>query len=329
MERILITGGSGFIGTNIIELFIEKGYNFINFDKAKPLKKNHTIYWKSGDLLFSEELEAVFKQYMPTIVIHLAAKTDTLGSSIDYYIDNTKGTENLLEVINKTTSVTRLVITSTQYVFFPSMYDYPKTDTDYNTHTVYGDSKVITEELTRSSNLNCAWTIIRPTNVWGPWHIRYSNELLKYIKLGKYIHPGFNEVKKSYAYVKSVTHQINGIINEDISKIDKKTFYVGDYPKDSYLWVNEFSVQLRNLSIKRVPKFILKLTAVFGDFFKKIGINFPLDTKRYNNMVIQYLAPMDKTINLFGTYPNSFKDNIAETIDWLKNEGSSFTDTKF
>ena len=328
-KKILITGGSGFIGTNIIDLFIDKGYDFINFDKAPPLKKSHTSFWHKGNILNLEELDVFFDEYEPTIVIHLAAKTDTIGLSIDYYIENTKGTDNLLSIIQKKSIVERVVITSTQYVFFPKSYNFPKSDTDYNTHTIYGDSKVITEELTRSSNLNCAWTIIRPTNVWGPWHIRYSNELLKYIKSGIYVHPGFNEVKKSYAYVKSVTHQIESIINADISIIDRATFYVGDYPKDSYEWANEFSIQMRNTKIHRIPKIILKLLAIFGDFFKLVGINFPLDSKRYNNMITQYLAPMKKTIDLFGTNPESFEENIKETIDWLKNEGSSFSSTKY
>ena len=46
-------------------------------------------------------------------------------------------------------------------------------------------------------------------------------------------------------------------------------------------------------------------------------------------MITQYLAPMKKTIDLFGTNPESFEENIKETIDWLKNEGSSFSSTKY
>lgn len=328
-EKILITGGSGFIGTNLIELFLEKEYNFINLDKASPIEKRHINYWRKCDILNLGDLKTIFSEYNPTIIIHLAAKTDTLGTTLDYYIDNTKGTENLLEVVSLNSNIKRVVITSTQYVFFPKNYDLPKSDTDYCTHTIYGDSKVITEQLTRSSNLKCIWTIIRPTNVWGPWHIRYSNELLKYIKTGKYIHPGFNDVKKSYAYVKSVTNQIDGLINAESEKINGQTFYVGDYPRDSYVWANEFSVQMRQKSILRVPKFMLKILASFGDLLKVLGINFPLDSKRYNNMVSQYLAPMDKTIELVGTNPASFEDNIKETIDWLKNEGANYTEIRY
>lgn len=38
-DFILITGASGFIGTNLIELFEKKGYKFINYDKTQATKK--------------------------------------------------------------------------------------------------------------------------------------------------------------------------------------------------------------------------------------------------------------------------------------------------
>ncbi len=328
-ERILVTGGSGFIGTNLVELFIEKNYNFLNLDKAPPLNINHTNYWRKGDILNLDDLKEIFEYYKPTIIIHLAAKTDTLGTSLDYYVENTRGTENLLEVIKSDSCIKRVIITSTQYVFFPKHYDLPKNDLDYYTHTIYGDSKVITEQLTRSSNLKCVWAIIRPTNVWGPWHIRYSNELLKYIKSGKYVHPGFNSVKKSYAYVRTVTNQIDGLINVEDKLVNGQTFYVGDYPKDSYEWANEFSLQMRHKSILRIPRIILRLLAIYGDLLKSLNINFPLDSKRYTNMVGEYLAPMDKTIKLVGTNHGSLQDNVRETIDWLKKDGSAFTKIQY
>lgn len=50
-DRIFITGGSGFIGTNLIDLFVKKSYNFINLDKAEPIKKDQINYWIKGNIV--------------------------------------------------------------------------------------------------------------------------------------------------------------------------------------------------------------------------------------------------------------------------------------
>ena len=100
-DFILITGGSGFIGTNLIELFEEKGYHFINYDKNNVTKANQHKYWFSGNIMDKKRLAEVFDQYKPTIVIHLAARTDTLSDKLEDYIENTEGTENIVNEIKK------------------------------------------------------------------------------------------------------------------------------------------------------------------------------------------------------------------------------------
>lgn len=328
-DKILITGASGFIGTNLVELFETKGYNFINLDINPPLKKNQSKHWIKGDIMDMEGLETIFGNYQPTIIIHLAAKTDTIGKTLDEYAVNTIGTENVLKVIKKQPTIKRVIITSTQYVFFPKNYPFPISDTDYHTHTVYGDSKVITEKLTRESDLKCCWTIIRPTNVWGPWHIRYANELLRMIKLGRYFHPGSLDVIKSYAYVKNVVHQITSMMNAEEALVDKLTYYVGDVPINSYKWVNSFSRKLRGKNIIIIPRMIIKLGAISGDVLNLVGIKFPLNSKRFYNMTNDYLAPLEVTINNFGLYSDSLDNNIMETIQWLKEDGQLYTNTKY
>lgn len=72
-----------------------------------------------------------------------------------------------MHIIESSPSVKHLIITSTQYVYRPGM-DLPKNDADYNPHTKYGESKVINEKDIRTSNIKYSWTIIRPTNIWGP-----------------------------------------------------------------------------------------------------------------------------------------------------------------
>jgi len=320
MNKLIITGGSGFIGTNLIEVLESENYKFFNLDKAQPTKESHRKYWIKINLLNFEDIKKIINDIRPTTIIHLAARTDTYSNKIEDYIDNTKGTENLVEAIKDCDSVNYIIITSTQYVYKSNTNPFPSYDTSYLPFTVYGESKRITEEIIRNSKVNCAWTIIRPTNVWGPWHLRYPKELWRLIDLGYYFHPGRSEVIRTYGYVKNVVHQIISIISAPLSEVDKKTFYLGDLPIDSIEWLNEISVQLTNRKIKIVPRYLFKPIAQLGDILRLTGINFPLYIERYKNMIEDYYAPTNITIEKFGLYNSSLQENVNETINWLKDE---------
>ncbi len=323
-NKILITGASGFIGANLIELFEAKECDFINFDKSEPNKISQKKYWLKGDLLDISTLRQAIDNFKPNIVIHLAARTDCDSNIIEDYVDNTEGTRNLINCIKEFNFIERVIVTSTQYVYKSRKLPFAPNDDDFLSHTTYGESKVITEQLTRSANLSCCWTIVRPTNVWGPWHMRYPNELWKMISKGFYSHPGKSEVIRTYAYVKNVTHQINEIITAPVEKVNKQTFYLGDLPIDSYEWLNELSLAMRNKTIRRIPIFVFAIPAFMGTILRKIGIPFPLYNTRFKNMVEDYYAPTNITIREFGLYNADLKNNVKETIGWLRGEGKQY-----
>lgn len=323
-DRIFITGGSGFIGTNLIDLFMKKGYDFINLDKAEPIKKDQISYWVKGNIVNMADLESVFSKYHPTLVIHLAARTDTLSTDIKDYSENTQGSKNIIDIVKKYSCVRHLIMTSTQYVYKSLTIPFPSKDDEYIPHTTYGLSKKIMEEDTRHSNLQCAWTIVRPANVWGPWHMRYPNELWKVLDKGFYVHPTKQPAVRTYAYVKNLTHQIDGIINADLNIVNEQTYYLGDLPIDSRLWLEEWVKQLRGSKLHYIPTWIMRGVAIWGDVLGTLGIKFPIYSIRFNNMMEDWYDTTNKTIDLFGVRNENLSDNVKETIEWLKGEGVSF-----
>ena len=323
--KIVITGGSGFIGSNLIDLLLSNNITeFINIDKQKPYNQKHSKYWMEANILETEKLQNIFDEYKPTHVVHLAARTDTASDKLEDYYDNTEGTKSLITVIENSDSVVYSIITSTQYVYKSHNNMLPDSDDHFAPHTAYGFSKKISEEYTRKSPMKSAWTIVRPTNVWGPWHMSYPNELWKIIDKGLYFHPGQEDPVKSYAYVKNVAHQIYRMLLSPIEVVNKQVYYVGDYPMNSKKWLNAFSIELTGRNVRVVPKSFLYLLSLMGTYLNKMGIRFPLSVLRFENMIDNYDTPMKKTIDKFGLSHPNLEDNVKETISWVKNEGKHF-----
>lgn len=317
MSKILITGGSGFVGTNLISMLItKKKYQIMNIDIANPKLDLHDKYWNPCDILDRSKIIESFSSFNPDFVIHLAAKVDVDGISLDDYIVNITGTKNILDAIQDTKSVKKVIITSTQFV---NQYNgVPKHDEDFAPHTVYGESKVITEQLTRKSNLKCCWTIIRPTNIWGPWHWRYPHEFWKVIADGKYYHPIGKKVTRSYGYVGNVVWQIQRILEIEEDKVNRQVFYVGDKPINILDWVNGFSNMQIGKNVRLIHPLFIKSLAIFGDVLKLIGLKFPITSSRFKSMTTSNDAPMNKTFEVLGDPPYKLEESIRETVDWLK-----------
>lgn len=319
--KILITGASGFIGTNYIDFYETQGCELLNLDISSPMKKAHEVYWKPVDIMDSSVLEKAFYDFKPTHVVHMAARAECDENTTveEGYAVNTEGTLNVLNAIKACPSIERVIIVSTQYVAGPGRL--PEHDEDYFPHTVYGQSKVIAEQLTRDTKLNCVWTFVRPTNIWGPWHMRYRREAWWVINKGMYLHPGGKPVVRSYGYVGNIIWQMNRIFELPADLVHEQVFYLGDRPVDIYEWVDGFSLELKGTHARKVPRALLAPIGLAGDLLSKIGVTFPLTSSRYRNMISDYLTPMDKTYEILGEPPYTLADGVKQSVEWLKQVG--------
>jgi nucleoside-diphosphate-sugar epimerase len=326
-RRLLVTGGSGFIGTNLIlEANRRNGAEILNIDIAPPkfppksAAAARTGTYRRCDVLDRKSLARCFEEFQPTHVVHLAGRTDSFGTKVEDYAANHVGTQNLAAVIKRTPSVTKAVFTSSQYVVGPGPM--PQHDQDFRPHTIYGESKVLSEKAVRAAKLDCTWAIIRPTNIWGRWHPRYPTEFWRVLKQGRYVHPGGQRVTRCYGYVGNVVDQVMTLLARENSAASGSVLYVGDPPIDLFEWTNAFSMELTGRPVRVVPRRALKVLAKVGDIVVRSGGKFPIFSSRFRSMTEDYVTPMEPTFAALGPAPISMNEGVRETVSWLRSEAA-------
>ncbi len=267
--RLIVTGGSGFIGTNLMAHYIAQKAEVLNLDWNPPLNTAHAPWWQQCDIMDTEGMRAVFAEFKPTHVVHLAARADTdEPNEILAYQQNHEGTKRFLDVVKSMPSIERIIVTSTQFVCEAGYQ--PKNDLDFQPFTLYGETKRLTEMATREAGLTCAWTIIRPTTIWGPYSLRYRDIMFKVMRKGLYFHPSKKKVVRSYGYVGNVVWQIEQMLKAPIDRINGKVFYVGDQPMDLRVWVDAISRNLVGKPVRYIPTWLVRSIAFGGDILKAV-----------------------------------------------------------
>lgn len=313
--KIAITGASGFIGTNLLE-DLSKQHEVINIDFNAPKIDSHTKYWKNVDIVDYGLFEKTIIEFNPDYIVHLAARTDLDGKTIEDYSANTVGVENLLKIVNKLPHLQKVIVTSSMLVCRAGYQ--PKNQHDYAPSTVYGESKVMTEKIVWANIPACDWAIVRPTSIWGPYFgVPYRN-FFDTVKSGMYFHVGHRSCSKTYGYVGNAVYQIKQILFNDTAEVNNKVFYLGDNPP---IFIEEWGNQIGKeigRKIRRVPYWLIKCAAWVGDFLGLFGVHFPMTSFRLRNMTTDNIIDLSNTEEIAPNPPVDRINGIKKTLKWLR-----------
>ncbi len=184
MPRVLVTGGAGFIGSNLVDRLLEAGHAVVvvddlstgkleNLERARQAPAESFTFERID--ITSPELGEVVAAARPDVVLHLAAQIDVRRSVADPVHDalvNVVGTVNLLEA-SRRSGVQKLVLTTSGGCIYgePDRSELPVAeDYDGHPHSPYGASKRGVEEYlhTYEALYGLRWTSLALANVFGP-----------------------------------------------------------------------------------------------------------------------------------------------------------------
>lgn len=316
--RVLVTGGSGFIGTNFIERCVSLDYEVLSLDVNPPQKRAHDSFFLKCDINNQEKLLAAFEEFKPCYVIHLAARTDLEGRSLGDYASNILGVKNVCDAVSNCKSVKKVVFASSMLVC-KAGYS-PSSTQDFNPTTIYGQSKVQTEKIIRGAKTLPDFCIVRPTSIWGPYFKEPYKNFFDIVLANRFLHPGRKAAVKTYGYVENSVNQLISLMLSDHNHADS-LIYLGDEPA---LNISDWANQIAGLAgLLRPPVIalgIFKLLAYLGDSFKLIGVSFPMTSFRLNNMTTNNILDCSivRVINQFDSL--STKEGIIRTLEWLEQK---------
>lgn len=197
--KLLLTGGSGFIGTHLIEQLLGENHEITIFDKRPSASYPHLVVL--GDVRDAEALEKVAAG--KDAIYHLAAEhTDDVRPVSLYYDVNVGGTRNVTAAA-ESAGIDRIVFTSSVAVY-PLGADMPDEGSPPGPFNDYGRSKLAAEEtLTEWAGRDSSRSLvtIRPCAIFGNRNYGNIYNLLRQIYKGRFVMVGAGRNKKSIGYV--------------------------------------------------------------------------------------------------------------------------------
>jgi UDP-glucuronate 4-epimerase len=313
MKTVLVTGAAGFIGSNLTEALLQKGYRVVgvdNFDDTYDLafkESNVASFLANPDFVLERvdirdepALRAVFEKERPAYVVHLAAKADT-RRAVDaprlYVSVNIDGTLNVLELCHEY-PVENLVIASSSSVYGnSSQVPFTEDQAADRPLSPYGATKRAVEHLAYAyhHNFNMNITCLRYFNAHGE-----NNR------------PGMVPYVWAEKLLKGEEVEISG---DGTRKRDYT--YIGDIVRGTILAMEKpLGFEVINLG-NSTPASLNELLAVFE---KVIGTKANVKSRPNHGASVEVTyADISKAKRLLGWEPEvSLEEGVRRLVAWFR-----------
>lgn len=195
--NVLVTGGSGFLGTEIIKKLISRKYNVYNLDLIES--NLHNVKNFKINILDIKSIKKLFQDFSFDLIIHSCAKVPISATKQTFHEINVNGTKNILNFSIKH-KVKRFVYISSSAVYGVPKKVPIKEDDPREPIEPYGLSKKIGEDICMDQMQNISLAIVRPRTVIGSDRLGIFSILFEWIKNGSKV-PVLNNGKNLYQFI--------------------------------------------------------------------------------------------------------------------------------
>ena len=328
--KLLVTGGAGFIGSAVVRLAIERGYQVVSLDaltyaanlaNVASVADSPLYTFVQADIRDRTALDAAFATYRPDIVVHLAAESHvdrSIDGPADFIDTNITGTFNMLEAARKYWQAAgrpdgfRFHHVSTDEVFgsLPADPAVQFTEaTAYDPRSPYSASKAASDHLVRAWHETYGLPVVLSncSNNYGPFQFPekllplFISNILEEKALPVY---GKGENVRDWLWVEDHCSAIDLIFHEGIKK---ETYNIGGFNE----WKN---IDLVKELCRQMD---VKLNKVIGTSEKLI--TFVKDRPGHDK---RYAIDATKLSITLGWKPSvTFEEGLSKTIDWYLSNG--------
>jgi len=326
MKKVIVTGGLGFIGSNLIKILLKKKYYVINLDKityssnfynVREFSKSNNYKFIKIDINNKKKISQILKKFKPNAIFNLAAETH-VDRSIDkpesFIKSNILGVFNLLEAFKiylKKNKNIKLIHISTDEVYGDILNGRSREDDTYKPSSPYAASKASSDHLVYSyiRTFKIPAIVTNCSNNYGP---RQHPEKL----IPKLIYNIINN-KNLPIYGKGLNSR-EWIYVDDHCEALIKIFEKGK--------IGNFYNIGSNLNVKnlKISKLLIKIAKTKINIGKNVKIKFVKDRPGHD---MRYALNSSKLIKKLRWEPKiNISNGLIKTFDWyIKNPGYYLT----
>lgn len=325
MTQVLVTGGTGFIGSHLVDALLSRGV------KVRCLvRSRRRLRWLEGKPVELVEGDCADARTLAPavngvdVVYHLAGVTWASRES-EFYVHNVEGTRNLLEACSTLApALKRFVLVSSQAAAGPGPADRPRSESDQPAPiTPYGASKLEAERVASGYIKQFPVVIVRPCAVYGPRDTGFL-DYFRVVRRGFLVEFGSGDNRQvSLCHVRDV---VDGLIRAaDSQAASGSVYFLAD--SEPYPWreVESMIEQAMGISARRlvIPAWLLTLLGTLGQMYGRVtGKPVRLNKTRAAELMARHWGcDISKArLELDFTPKTNLENGLRDVVRWYKKE---------